>query len=106
MLLSIAENDDLIIRKVDLDTAWDILQTIERDMGKTFSAVGKYEHANYLQIIIAHIRREGGLTAEALHSKFYAMGDIQDLGKMLLMGIQMGAIKRVKEDDVTWYRPA
>ena len=106
MLLSIAEDDNLIIRKVDLDTAWEILLTVEKDMGKTFSAVGKYEHANYLQIIITHVRKEGGLTAEALHNKFYAMGDIQELGKMLLMGIQMGAIKRVKEDGVTWYRPA
>ena len=106
MLLSIAEGDDLVLRKVDLETAWDILQMVERDMGKTFSAVGKYEHANNLERIILHIRQEGGLTAEKLHEKFYAMGDIQEISKMLLMAMQMGAIKRVKEDDVTWYRPA
>jgi hypothetical protein len=105
MLLSISESDELLLRKADLETAWDILKAVEKDMGRTFSAVGKYEHANDLERIIAHVRKEGGLTAEALHKKFFAMGDIQEIGKMLLMAIQMGSLKRVKENDVTWYRP-
>lgn len=106
MLLSISESDDLLLRKVDLDTAWEILKAIEKDMGKTFSAVGKYEHANDLERIIAHIRREGGMTAEKLHEKFYAMGDVDALAKMLYMGMQMGAIKREKDTNgVVRYLP-
>jgi len=105
MLLSISESDDLILRKVDLETAWDILQIVERDMGKTFSAVGKYEHANNLERILLRIRKEGGMTAVQVHKEFYAMGDIQDLGKMLLMLVQMGSIVRKDEGGTIWYRP-
>ena len=106
MLLSISESDDLILRKVDLETAWDILNLVEKDMGKTFSAVGKYDHANDLERILLRIRKEGGMTAESVHKEFYAMGDIQEIGKILLMLLQMGSIVRRDENGITWYRPA
>jgi hypothetical protein len=105
MLLSVAESDDLELRTRDLETAWEILEVIETDMAKSFSAVGKYEHATDVERILLRIRKEGGMTTEALHKEFFAMGDIQELGKMILMLVQMGAIKREKEGDTTWYRP-
>ena len=105
MLLSIAEGDDLLLRTRDLETSWEILQTIEANMGKTFSAVGKYDHANDVERILLRIRKEKGMTAEQIHKEFFAMGDVIELSKMLHMLISMGSVKRQDKDGVTWYYP-
>lgn len=107
MLLSVAENDSLVLRPVDLETAWDILKTTESRMAKAFSAVGKYEHASDLERILFEIQESGGMTQQAIHEANYAAGDMDSLDKILKMLVSMGRIQRQKDDDGTiWYTPA
>lgn len=99
MLLSIAESDNLILNVRDLETAWDLLTNIEIDMGKAFSAVGKHEQASNIERMLARIRNDGGMTPQAIHDQFFAMGDIQDIARNLLMLESMGKIKKTKNQD-------
>lgn len=99
MLLSIAEDDDLTLTQRDLETAHKILNSLEADMHKTFSAVGKYEHASDLERVENRIFEEGGMTPEQIHSEFYAVGDVQEIAKILLMLVSMGRIQKVKGGD-------
>lgn len=94
MLLSISESDSLIIRPTDIETAYDVLNTIEQAMGKTFSAVGKYDHAVDYERIVEAIKAEGEMTSEEIHQRFYAVGSIQDIAMMLQMGEATGSIER------------
>lgn len=98
MLLSIARDDSLLITAEDLKIGWDILAEVEIDMGKTFSAMGKYEHASDLERLEARIVAEGGMTSEQIHQEFRASGDIYEIGKMLLMLISTGHVKKDKDE--------
>lgn len=95
MLLSISESDELVLTTDYLQTAYDALSMIEESMGKTFSAVGKYEHAVDYERMIAAIAEAGEMTSEQIHQKFYAIGDVLEIAKMLQMGTSTGRIARI-----------
>lgn len=99
MLLSMARGHSLLLTVRDLEDAWEILQEIEPQMSRTFSAVGKYEYASDLERIEARIREENGMTTQQIFEEFFSVGDIQELTKILVMLINMGRIKRVKGND-------
>lgn len=106
MLLSISESDDLVLTPGYIDAAYDALNEIEKTMGKTFSALGKYEHAADFERIMATIIEAGGMTSEQIHDKFYAVGDVQDLAKLLQMGISTGRLRReIRKGKPTIYVP-
>lgn len=105
MLLSLAQRDDLTITPDDIGRAMDILDMIEGSMHKTFSALGKYEHAGDLERIEARIRSEGGMSSEQIYDEFYAVGDPKQLGGILVMLLSMGRIERKKEDGESYYYP-
>lgn len=94
MLLSISESDSLVISPTDVETAYSVLNTIEEAMGKTFSAVGKYDHAVDYERIVAAIADAGEMTSEEIHNRFYAVGDIKAIAMILQMGEATGAIER------------
>ena len=105
MLLNMAESDDMILEVRDLETARSLLDSVEQNMHKTFSAVGKYEHASDLERVYNRIVEEKGMTAQEVHEEFYAIGDVQELAKILLMLTSMGRIRRERKGDVTSYLP-
>lgn len=94
MLFSISESDDLILTPNFIEAAYASLNEIEETMGKTFSAVGKYEHAADFERVLAAIYAAGGMTTEEIHDKFYAIGDVQEIAKILQMGCSTGRIIR------------
>lgn len=104
MLLSIAESDDLTIHTRDLDAAWSLLSTVERDMARAFSAVGSHEQASNIERILARITYEGAMTQSEIYNEFFAMGGDQDMKAMLTMLEKMGRIKlgRNKENEFTY----
>lgn len=105
MLLSIAEGDDLILRDRDLDAAYEALNSVEESMHKTFSAVGKYEHAADYERILAMLATEGDMDSEQLYSMLYAVGDVQEIGRLLEMTISTGMVERIhKKGSSTIYR--
>ncbi|MGD9631374.1 MAG: DUF3987 domain-containing protein [Pyrinomonadaceae bacterium] len=106
MLLSIAENDSLILRAVDLDAAFDALNTIEESMHHSFSAVGKYEHAADYERLLAALAAEGGeMTSEEIYDRFHAVGDVNEIGAILNLTLSTGKVERlVKKGKPTVYR--
>lgn len=106
MLLSIAEDDSFEILPSHIETAWRILNSVQTRMHKTFSAMGKYDHASDLERMEARIVAERGMTSEQIYQEFYASGDVQDIARMLQMLISMGRIEREKHSDGTSvYKP-
>lgn len=106
MLLSISESDELVLTPAYLEAAYDALNEIEATMGKTFSAVGKYEHASDYERMMASIISAGGMSSEEIHDKFYAIGDVKEIANILQMGISTGMIRRVfQKGEPTMYLP-
>jgi hypothetical protein len=95
MLLSIARSDDLVIYPGDITTAYAALSAIEESMHKTFSAVGKYDHAADTERLLAAIREDGELTSEEIHQRFYAVGSVDDIGKMIQMLRSQGVVEMI-----------
>lgn len=107
MLLSIARSDDLIMQTGDIKTAYAALSAIEESMHKTFSAVGKYDHAADTERLLEAIREEGHLTSEDIHTRFSAAGDVDQIAKMLQMLISQGVVSReFKKGQPTVFRAA
>lgn len=96
MLLAISERDDLTITEVDLETAWAILDELEVNMPRVFSAVGKYEYASDLERIIAQVAAAGeaGLSVTEIFFRNRAVGDAETLGKILVTAEKGGMIQR------------
>jgi hypothetical protein len=94
MLLSVARSDDLVMQQGDITTAYAALSAIEESMHKTFSAVGKYDHAADTERLLDAIMEEGQLTSEEIHRRFSAAGDVDQIGKMIQMLLSQGVISR------------
>lgn len=105
MLLSLAEGDSLVLRDVDLDAAYAALNLVEESMHKTFSAVGKYEHAADYERILTMLATDGDLTSEQLYERLYAVGDVQEIARLLDMTISTGMVERFhRKGSPTVYR--
>jgi hypothetical protein len=105
MLLSVCRSDDLVIQVGDIKTAYAALSEIEESMHKTFSAVGKYDHAADTERLLAAIREDGSLTSEEIHQRFYAVGSVDDIGKMIQMLRSQGVIDMIhKKGQPTVFR--
>ncbi|KKN23494.1 hypothetical protein LCGC14_0904290 [marine sediment metagenome] len=94
MLLAIARSDELVMYPGDIKTAYAALSAIEESMHKTFSAVGKYDHAADTERLLAAIRESGEMTSEEIHQRFYAAGDVDQIGKMIMMLLSQGVVTR------------
>lgn len=92
MLLALAERDDLILGKEEIDSAVQILHGIERNMVRVFKAVGKYEHATDLERVAAYIHGRGSVPLDEVYKKFYHVGGEQ-LSQIVNMLQQMTSIK-------------
>lgn len=106
MLLSLTENDSLILTEQDIEAAIGLLDAIEPNMARTFSAVGKYEHASDLERIgnLVHSTKEGISVENILRQNYFA-GAHDELRKILLMLNSMGAIKLSLKNAVEWAYP-
>jgi hypothetical protein len=108
MCLAAAERDELMIYEEDFDTAVQLLKSIEPSMPKTFSAVGKYEHASDLERILDQINRSRGMTSEQVYERNYATGPdaIASILNTLIMMKKIYREKGVGDDKkLTYYRP-
>jgi hypothetical protein len=105
MLISLSENDDLVIRASDLEAAWQLLDDLEDTMHKTFSAVGKYDYASDLERIYAQILDLGGMESTEIYQRNYAVGGAEDLGGILHMLVMMGQVRKEVRGDKVMYLP-
>lgn len=105
MLLAVAERDEPVIHAVDFDVAYNLLNQIEPAMHKAFSGVGKYEHAVDLERILDDITKAGGMSAEDIYNQNYAVGDVEEVGRILMMLQRMGRISAKQIKNKTYYYP-
>lgn len=107
MLLSLTESDNLTLSDRDINAAIGLLDAIEPNMARTFSAVGKYEHASDLERIgnLVHATKEGISVQDILRQNYFA-GAHDELRKILFMLHGMGAITiKVRADGIEWASP-
>lgn len=106
MLISLSERDDLMLDPLVISKAKEFLDDIEKPMAKTFSAVGKYEHASDLERIGSQIAAHpAGLALNEIFQRNYFAGSETDLRRILAQLLSMGAIEITKKGDKEWARP-
>jgi hypothetical protein len=103
MLVALSERDELVVTGTDVKVAWNLLEQLEISMHKTFSAVGKYDHASDLERIWHQIARAGKIKQDALYNSNYAVGNVDEISRILQMLTMMGKIERIREGDTIWY---
>lgn len=102
MLLSMAERDELLLDKVMIETAAKLLDAIEPQMARTFSAVGKYDKAIDLERIGSQIVAAGGMWVSDLYKRNYFVGNEQDISLIISTLHRMGNFKLVQKDGKEW----
>lgn len=106
MVLSLAERDDLRLDPLVIDAAVQILHDLEKDMSRTFSAVGKYSLAADLERIGSQVIAAGGLPTEEIRRRNYFVGDRVAVDGIISMLCGMGVISLVIRDKKEWAVPA
>lgn len=94
MLASLADSDDLLLRKRDIDTAVQFLHDLEHNMARVFSAVGKYDYATDAERVGNFIRARGsdGISQSDVYKRFYHIGG-EELQKILYLLERMRVVK-------------
>lgn len=106
MLLTIAEQDGLVIEPRAIETAQNILHITEENMAKTFSAVGKYEFASDAERILSYITEKQGVTFSDIVQRNISVGDARELSNIVNTLAASGAVEYgSKEDGQTIVRP-
>jgi hypothetical protein len=107
MLLSLAESDDLLLSKRDIDSAIGLLTAIEPNMARTFSAVGKYEYASDLERIGSQINSTPtGCPVSEVFKRNYFIGGHDEIRRILSTLHQMGAISLGVKGNQEWVSPS
>lgn len=89
MMLSVAERDDLVITRGDVELAECMLKDIENDMPRVFARIGRTEQSLQAERFITYIREHGPCTIETAYAMIHAhFPDCRDFE-----GIMAGAIR-------------
>ena len=98
MILCMAERDTLILDRQVVEAAVQFLDLIEGPMARTFSAVGKYDHASDLERIGSQVLAAGGMPLSQVWQNNYFAGSEQDLRTIIAALISMGVVKLIHKD--------
>ena len=96
MVLSVSRSDSLIITENDLVLANEMLEDIERDMGKVFSRIGRGEDSLQAERFIDFVRRKGEIDyMEAYKMIHFHFPDFRDFEGILTGALNSGQLKLV-----------
>ena len=104
-LISLAENDKLLLEESHLETALMQLENLEPNMVKAFSSVGKNPIASDLERIAMDIAREGGMTLSEIHRRNTHALNRQQLDETISNLVLMGVIEKDTKGGPTRYIP-
>ena len=104
-LISLAENDELVIDKHHMEIALDQLENIEPNMVRAFSSVGRNPIASDLERIAMDIAKEGGMTLSDIHRRNVHALNRQQLDETISNLVLMGVIKKDTSGGPTRYIP-
>jgi len=98
MALSLADKDELVLTKTDIEMALALLKQVEPGMSSAFSAVGKNTYATDLERIArqVHLAGDVGLSEANIHRSNYHAVDRRTLVDIVSQLIAMGRIKLAK----------
>lgn len=105
MALSVAERDDLIVERRDIETALALLGAVEPGMKRSFSSVGRNIYATDLERMLLQIKSKGpsGMRyGEIVQANYHALGPIQ-INEQLSQLREMGKVQ-VQEGNVYVFR--
>lgn len=105
MLLSLAESDSLLITSREINTAVKLLHSLEQTLSRTFSAVGKYEHAMDMEKIGTLVVESGGLPKAEIWGSQYHIGGDDALEKIIKTLHTMKVISVVMKEGQEWLVP-
>lgn len=107
MLLSLAERDDPILDANVIITAVKFLDSLEAKMARTFSAVGKYDHASDLERMGNQILASApeGLPISEVFRRNYFVGDERQIRLIIASLVSMGAVRLWNKNGVDWVTP-
>lgn len=98
MLLSVAQNDDLIIDKIHLTDALAILDSVESRLTQVFEGVGRNTYAMSSKAIVTYIKREGKVTQANLMRTFNSTAEPRKFEELLNGLIKAKYIKATETD--------
>lgn len=104
MILQLSRSDELYITKESISEAKELLDNLESNMARTFSAVGRNIYANDLERIYAEMIQEGGQMSktEVLARNYNAMPR-QAFEEQLQTLVDMGKVRRELRGTETHY---
>lgn len=92
ILLSVSRGDSLQITEQDFERAMQIMQSVERHMGKTFGGLGKSRTSDATELVMSYIRGVKLTTRSIIVTKFYRDVDAFTLKGVEDTLVQMGVI--------------
>lgn len=84
IICSASRSDDLKLTRADFDRAKGLLESVEKNMGRTFGGLGKARASDETDTVMSFIEAMGTTTRKMVLSKFY-----RDIDPMTLAGIEM-----------------
>lgn len=99
MILSIAQDDEMILDARHILAAERMLKAIEPMMARTFSAVGKYDMAADVERIGTQVRQRGTMSVAEIFQQNYHAGDESQLRQVLSTLCTMGAFTIDRGED-------
>ena len=100
IVLAAAQRDELVITKRDLETAINIITSLEDDMLVVFQSIGVSETSRYLTTILAYLRVLTKLDKQTLWRECYPIMTAQQFNEALDGGIKAGYIKMVNHGGI------
>lgn len=104
MLLSLAQDDELVLRERDIEAAINVLEMVEVNMPRTFSAVGKYDYTSDLERIWARIVKREGMYVSDIVEDNYAVGG-EEVKNILTTLRAMSRIEYIERDGGLFAKP-
>ena len=92
MILSVAQRDDLVINKLDLHTATEIVSATEASLPAIFLEIGKSQEGKISSELVSHVRAYGTIPYDDLYAKMFRVVSFKDFQAMVNSAIRAGQI--------------
>jgi len=104
LILNACRTDNMIVTSRDLQRSIDIIEQTEINMPKTFSGMGKSQHAEVLSKVMNEIGMAGEISIRDLQRKFYHDADARVMDLIIQTLESMGFVNRIERGNETILR--
>lgn len=99
MLIHISYSDELVLNKIDFETALTILEDLERKLPKAFEHIGKNPYTSDMMKIVEFIERKGKVTYKELAANFYQVADPRTFESLVEGLVSIGKLAKFSNED-------